>query len=237
MKRSALTLLLFLGIAAGCRKDVQTGNETDLHTAQIRDFEFNETDYLDITIVHPQILNGTETSRGEIDVVIPKGNTQRKLTPKISNFNKNEFTISPALGVMQDFSGGVVTYTITSKENPQQKVHYDVTIIEDQETEEADPQVLSFLFTKNRNPLLTADIEASQIIHEDASIGRIIIYVPAGTDFTQLNATINYQGTGLYYLQDPAGIPANSTTGYPEAGLPVNYKYPASFFSQRAKQQ
>jgi hypothetical protein len=230
-----LTVVLFLLLTtfSACKKSgTNPGTPTttiDLSLARLNDFQLVETQYTNITITHPIISNGVETQMGEIRVTVPAG-TSLQLTPKTSNFTNNDFQLSPQLGVMQNFSGSTFLYTITSKTNASKQVHYTVRIVEEQ-TQPAQAAITAFRFERSKNPSLPADINASLIIEGVATIGKIFVFVPVGTSFTSLTPTINFQGTGLFYSQDPTVIPENVTTVYPTSGTAIDFAYPKSFYA------
>lgn len=231
LKANFVTLFIIL-LSVGCKKTKpDTDIPVDLTQARLNSFELAEVSYLNITINHPGLRNGAEDRHGEIRIKIPKGNTQLKLTPKASNFSNDQFIITPQLGTLQNFSNGKITYTITSRVNTNKKVHYDVTIEEEDEPANTLTQITAFRFEKSRNPELAADIEADKIIYSDGNFGRIYVFVPVGTDFSKLTPTITYNGAGLFYTQDANSIPANSTTTYPSSGMMIDFAYPKVFYA------
>ena len=228
--RVTALLLLFAAIFS-CKKDPTDPTTTTVDLAQVRmtDFQLVETAYSNITVTHPVITNGVETQGGEIRVTIPAGTTLQ-LTPKTSNFTNPDFTISPQLNVKQNFSGRTIIYTIASKKDASKQVHYAVSITEEQ-VQPTQTALTSFKFEKAKNPFLPADVEAARIIEGVATIGKVFVFVPAGTAFSSLTPTIGFQGTGLFYSQDPASSPGNATTVYPAAGTAIDFTYPKVFYA------
>jgi hypothetical protein len=228
--RYLLFSLLAIIIATGCsKKDTPSPNppEIDLSTVQITEFKFNETDNVSINIDHPVITNGQQSLPGSINIILPHNQTSFELTPLISNFQKQGYTISPALGVKKDFYSEIL-YTITSTANPQKKVSYKIKV---QKATDNSPLVISgFSFQKSDNVQFTEDITATRIIHEEATIGEIHVLVPAGTDFTHLKARITHNGEEIRYTQNAMDVPVNSPNIYPSAGLALDYKYPKGFY-------
>ncbi|NCU03666.1 MAG: hypothetical protein GXC73_06720 [Chitinophagaceae bacterium] len=109
------TALFFQLIVTGCKKPTsQPLPVVDLSTVKITAFQFSETANTSINITHPFISNGAEVQQGRIDIVIPFGTTGLQLTPLVSNFEKQGFTISPQLGVKTDYLNKEVVYTISS---------------------------------------------------------------------------------------------------------------------------
>jgi hypothetical protein len=227
---------LFLALASfvlfsSCKKEKPKPTDIDLAAARITDFQVQETAYSTINIIHPVIQDGVEIQMGEIELVLPKGTTQLQLTPKTSNFSKAGFTVSPALGVKQNFLGRTVIYKIASTRDASKAVHYHVRIREEDEAATGNIQVTGFSFLKAKNPALPTDIESARIIHRPGNMGYIFVFVPEGTDFTSLTPTISHTGTGLFYSQDPSASPATATTAYPAAGAAIDFAYPKVFYA------
>jgi hypothetical protein len=228
-----VTALLVLFIALfSCKKDpVNPPPAIDLSQVRMNDFQLVETAYANITVTHPVISNGTEVQQGEIRVTVPQGTMLGQLAPKLSNFTNSDFTVSPQLGVQQNFLNRVVIYTIVSKQDASKRVHYAVTITEAQTPPNNQTALTSFRFEKAKNPFLPADVDAARIIEGVGTIGKVFVFVPAGTAFSSLTPTIGFQGTGLFYSQDPASVPENSTTVYPAAGTAIDFAYPKVFYA------
>jgi hypothetical protein len=226
------TLLLLLTLAVGCSKNPNKPAEVvDLAQARLNDFKLAETDYIGIDIKHPVLTNGDETEYGEIDIVIPRGTTGLRLTPLASNFTNDAFTISPRLGEVRNFSAGRVVYVLTSKADPTRRVQYYVSITEEEPPVTTAPKVTALRFEQSKNAGLTADIVASRVLDGVATLGKIYVFVPAGTDFSQLTPTIVHEGGTLYYSQDPASAPENSTTPYPASGTRIDFAWPKTFYA------
>ncbi|HEU4472799.1 MAG TPA: hypothetical protein VFR58_17010 [Flavisolibacter sp.] len=228
-----LFLLSFLLLLFACKKDLgnpSSNPAVDLASARMNDFQLVETGYLSIQVVHPTISGGAETSPGKITVLVPQGSHGLQLTPKLSNFTSDRFTVYPALGVIRNFSAGPLVYEIASNTDPDKKVHYEITITEEQGTGSTGPEVTGFRFEKSRNPQLAADVSAAEIVHSIGGMGKIYVFVPLGTDFTSLRPTVSFNGAGLYWSQDATSAPAASTAVYPSAGLDIDFAYPKVFY-------
>lgn len=223
-------LLLFTTIFS-CKKDPVTPAPADLDLSQVRlnDLALAETAYSTINVTHPVISNGVETQAGEIRITVPAG-TGLQLTPKASNFTNSEFTVSPQLGVQQNFGGRTIIYTIASKKNAAKQVRYAVTISEAVQ-QPGQTSLTSFKFEKAKNPSLPADVQASRIIEGVGTLGKVFVFVPAGTSFASLTPTIGFSGTGLFYSQDPNAAPELSTTAYPAAGTAIDFAWPKVFYA------
>ncbi|HEV7332411.1 MAG TPA: hypothetical protein VGN63_15345 [Flavisolibacter sp.] len=230
--KSRWTIVLFLfALLTACKKNPVTPSAIDLSRVLLENFQLEETGYAGISLTHPIINNGVETQQGEIRVTVPRGTVLTSLTPKPSNFTNNDFTVNPQLGRPQNFQNRVQVYSIASKQDASKRVHYAVTITEAPPEPDPEAALTSFTFEKAKNPFLPADVEAARIIEGVGTIGKVFVFVPAGTSFSSLTPTIGFSGTALYYMQDAAGVPENSTTVYPSAGLPIDFTYPKVFYA------
>lgn len=231
--KPGVTALLLLCLSfLSCKKDpAKPEPETPVDLSQVRmnDFQLVETAYSNIVVTHPVISNGAETQGGEIRITIPAG-TSFQLTPKASNFTNADFTISPHLNQQQNFQNRTIIYTITSKKDASKRVHYAVTISEEPQ-QPVQTALTSFRFEKAKNPFLPADVEASRIIEGVATLGKVFVFVPEGTSFASLTPTMGFQGTGLFYSQDPNASPQASTTTYPAGGLAIDFAWPKVFYA------
>ncbi len=230
-----LTALLFVLTAtlSSCKKTAtSTDNPTptiNLSQVQISDLQLEETQYTNINIIHPIIINNIETQMGEIVVTVPTG-TSLQLTPKTSNFTNIDFKVSPQLGVKQNFAGSTFLYTITSKTDASKEVHYTVRILE-QQSQPVTAAITSFRFERSKNPTLSGDINAQLIIEGNGTLGKIFILLPVGTSFASLTPTIGFQGTSLLYTQDTSIPIGNVTSVYPATGTSIDFSYPKSFYA------
>lgn len=192
--------------------------------AKLNDFLLNEVVRLDIDISHPEISNGVEIKHGQIHITIPFSQQSLTLSLKQIALDQDKYSISPEVGVPQNFSGGAVTYTITDVLSPERSVHYDVTIVHGGDPFFVNAKVTAFRFEKEKNPSLTNTIEALKISeYENYSENAIYVIVPLGTDFTDLKPTIIYDAAKLYYSFGSEFIV------YPENGLTVDVRFPKRF--------
>jgi hypothetical protein len=224
----AIMFMLF----TACKKDTNEtpANGIELSSVRLKGFAVKEASPVSIDLVHPVIANGTETNVGSINIVLPKGSDLLQLTPLAENVNSDSFVVEPGFGVKTNFKNAKIRYVVRSKIDPAKRVHYDVTIATEPDPVQTNPAVTAFRFLKANNPALPADVEAARIIHEDATISKIYIFVTPGTDYSKLVATVESEGGTLVYSTDPMGVPAQSTDAYPLGGKAIDYTYPKSFY-------
>jgi len=193
--------------------------------AKLNDFALAEVAYLDIDIIHPEIINGTETKFGKIEITIPYSQTSRMLSLKQFDLDNSKYQISPLVGEQSDFSGDPVTYTISSVSSGTKSVHYDVSVVYGGDPFFINSKITGFKFEKSKNPTLAATIEAVKIAeYENFSENAIYVIVPEGTDFSQLTPTITYDAAKITYNI------GNEFILYPENDLKVDFTYPKHFY-------
>jgi hypothetical protein len=225
----ALVPFLFLFIISCQDKDDSKPTDVypDLENARLTDFPLSEISYLEIKIVHPEIVGGEEKKYGEIEITIPNTSSNLMLSLKQFDLDNSKYSISPSIGVPQDFSKGTVTYTIFSKDAKNKSVHYNVKIATETTPVNLNTKITGFKFEKSKNPSISNTIEATKIAeYENYSENAIYIMVPVGTDFSNLTPTITFDAAKLYYSLGPEFKP------YPENGISVDFKYPKRFYLQ-----
>ncbi|RXK61966.1 hypothetical protein ESA94_02835 [Lacibacter luteus] len=224
----ATVLFMQLLSISSCKKPTpSTAPAVDLSQVKITAFEFAEATAVSVNITHPVLVNGEETTAGRIEIIMPEDLTGLQLTPLVSNFLQQEFTISPQLGIKTDYENKEVLYTITSTQNTRKKLRYKVVV--QKETAGAlrltDVQLL-----QSSNPQLGSDIHAAHILHSNASIGKVYLFVPAGTNFSSLTAKMVHNGSEVRYTQNAAEVPGNSANVYPANGQVLDFAYPKGFY-------
>lgn len=199
----------------------------DLENAQLKNFPLSEISYLNIKIIHPEIVDGDEKKYGEIEITIPGMQETFMLSLKQFDLDNNKYSISPSIGVQRDFSKGAVTYTISSNFQKDKSVHYNVKIVADAVPVNLNSKVTGFSFEKSKNPYFDSTIDALKIIeYDNYSENAIYILVPTGTDFTKLTPTIAFDAAKLYYSSGTDFKP------YTSNNMVIDFKYPKRFYLQ-----
>lgn len=227
---ASLSLLLCVLFTTSCsnndEKDAQLPPSVEdlIENGKLTDFKLSELDYKSIDILQPEITAGVETKFGEIRITIPYSISYTGLSLKEVNFDSSKFTVFPEIGTKQLFSEkDPIIYTISSKKNTKAAINYKVFVIKEAAPQPEILQITSFKFEKSKNPALTADIEAEKIGTE-SGWKQIFIFVPPGTDLTNLIPTITFKGKHLLTT-----LPNLQHFGEYVAGTPVDFKYPKRF--------
>lgn len=224
----ALQLISLLFITS-CQEDDSKAVPTnpDLENAQLKNFPLSEVSHLNIKIVHPEIVDGDEKKYGEIEITIPSTHPSLKLSLKQFDLDSNKYSISPSIGMQQDFSKVSVVYTISSNFQKDKSVHYNVKIVTEAIPVNLNSKITGFSFEKSKNPYFDSTIDAMKIIeYENYSKNSIYILVPAGTDFSKLTPTIVFDAATLYYSTGTDFKP------YTSNNMVVDFKYPKYFYLQ-----
>ncbi len=197
-----------------------------IEEGMLKDFPLFALQYKEINIVDPEIVDNKEVKYGEIKITIPSTVSLDNIYASITSaeLNLSKFSISPGNDVGLSYEDQKINvYTITTATGDKKELlHYNVSIVKEIVPEPETLKITSFTFEKSKNPDLPNDIEISTRI-EDNYRDKIYLFVPLGTDFTNLTPTITYDGAKLYYTQD------SSEAEYPEEGTSIDFKYPKYF--------
>lgn len=219
--------VLLSTLLTSCNNDDSNdiATDPDLANAQLDDFPLSEVDYLDIHIVHPELQNGVEKRRGEITITVPEvAGTNMTFSLKEFSLDQQKYSIDPVVGSVQDFSEGPVIYTVASTLVENSQVHYEVTVELKAEPINENYKILGLKFEQSKNPALTSTIEAFKVVeYSSFSQNAIYVFVPEGTDFSELTPTILSDAAAVYYNN------GGETKPYPAPGTPINFQYPNRF--------
>ena len=202
----------------------------DLADAVLNDFPLFEVSYTDIQVRQPEIVDGEEITPGEIVITIPATFDILDLSLASVNFDVSKFEISPAVRSVQSFeAGNVITYTITSLEDPGKSIRYLVSVIKEEIPPAKEPKITGFRFEKSKNANLPSDIEALRIVEYPAmNSNAIYVLVPVNTDLANLVPSIDFEGEELEYRQGE-----NDFSEYPETDLNVDFRSDYDYLSFR----
>jgi len=201
--------------------------EIDIEDAKLSSFPLLGVIPNSIEIIDPEIFNNRETKPGEIKIKVPNGTPLDKISALISSkeLDLSKFEFSPSNGVQLSYVDQKENvYTIRAVENEEIVLHYRVSIIEEKEEKQETLKITNFTFEKSKNPELPNDIAIARTI-EGSGLDKIYVFVPIGTDFTNLIPTITYDGTKLYYTQNSSIV----NEEYPVEGKSIDFKYPKNF--------
>ncbi len=227
MKRFVFnTILTFFILLSACSSNDNSGSDSEesinLETAKLTDFPFEEIDYTNIKITQPVISNNEETTEGEIIITLPHTVTSLSLSLKSVNIDTEKFNVFPSVGNKELFSEtDFIKYTITSKNNPDKTLHYNVKIIIEENPKEEILSLTNFELLANDNSAFT-DIDLIKKSKLQTIDSLIICLFPASINFSELAPAIKYKGSNIEYR-----INDNDFKKYPvDTGETINFKYP-----------
>ncbi|WP_103867181.1 hypothetical protein [Aquimarina sp. I32.4] len=140
--------------------------------------------------------------------------------------NLSKFSITPGNDIKLSYVDGKTNlYTINNATGDKEELlHYTVSITKEAVIVPETLELTSFKFEKSKNPNLPNDIEIARTV-ENLANDKIYLFVPVGTDFTNLVPTITYTGTTLHYHEGP--LRSSVEKIYTE-NTSMNFKYPNS---------
>ncbi|MDO5975005.1 hypothetical protein [Flavivirga jejuensis] len=235
IKLQNIGLILFsVFFMMSCSDDDKTTYKTtdiNIEEAKLLDFPLIGIEPTGIEIVQPEIVNNKEVTYGDIKITLPSTVTSLEniyisITSRELNFSK--FSVLPENIVNLSFEDGKVhVFTITTATGDKEALlHYNVSIIKEVPPVPETLKITGFTFEKSKNPSLPNDITITKTIEEVGRTDKIYLFVPLGTDFTDLVPTITYDGTTLYYSQNPL---TTVNVLYPSTATSFDFKYPKTF--------
>lgn len=235
---------LFISIMIGCSSgddnpvsltedpSIILVEEIKIEDGKLSAFPLLSIQPITVDIIDPKIVDNKEVKYGEINITVPSTTVLDNISALITSkeLNLSKFSISPGNDVKLSYAEGktnvyVIHNAVGDKE---ELLHYNVRITKEPIVVSETLKITSFTFEKSKNPSLPNDIEISRIV-DGVGMDKIYVFVPAGTDFTNLVPTITYDGTKLYYYQDSSQIPGSTNNEYPVQGKSIDFKYPNSF--------
>lgn len=237
IKLQSIGILLFsMFFMMNCSDDNHTPTIPDpdinMEEAKLSDFPLFGIERVAIDITQPVIEDNKEITYGEIKITVPSITSLDNIGVSITSkeLNLSKFSMSPDNVSLSFEDDQVHVFTISEATGEQEALlHYNVSIIKEAPSVPETLKITRFTFEKSKNPSLPNDIMISKTVEDPGSIDKIYIFVPLGTDFTDLVPTITYDGTKLYYTQDTSVAPVNMDVEYPTVDTSFDFKYPKSF--------
>ncbi|GAB4051577.1 hypothetical protein GCM10028810_50180 [Spirosoma litoris] len=186
---------------------------TRVYTAQITVLKSSAKSIISFTFpgLVPSIKAAIDSVNRVITATVAPGTDLTKLTPTITISNRA--TVSPASGVVQDFSKSIV-YTVTAENGERQSYTVQVNL-----PKSSSKFVRSFIFN-SLSPAVVASI--------DTTNKTVVAVVPTGTDLTSLTPTIIVSDKAI--ISPKSGVAQNfqdhllTYTVTAENGTKVDYR-------------
>ncbi len=224
-----LQVLIFSFFLIACdsdnekKSDSSTENEINLSEAKLSDFQFNEIEYLDIKIKQPIIDNNQEMEEGEIIMTLPTTTSPLVFSLKSTNIDDNKFSVSPSVGAQELFSESkFVKYTVSSKNDPNIKISYNVKVIISPPTNKELLSISNFELLSNDKSAFT-DIDLVKEAKSIQSVDSLLICLfPKKIDFADLTPAIKFNGANIEYRVNNDDFKAYAV----ETGENIDFKFP-----------
>lgn len=221
---------LFLLVSCHSSDDTDiTPPEVNIEEAKLSDFPLFGVDVTEINIIDPEIINNKETKFGEIKIIVPARTSLDEIATSITSqeLDLSKFSIAPGNDELLSFENEKVhVFTISAIATNTDILHYEVSIVKEEVLVPETLRITSFTFEKSKNPNLPDDVTISKTV-EASGLDKIYLFVPSGTDFTDLIPTVAFDGTKLYYSQESSS--PGPGIEYPAEDTSFDFKYPKVF--------
>ncbi|MBL7560411.1 hypothetical protein JAO71_11415 [Olleya sp. YSTF-M6] len=245
MRKTSITLILTLItiIFTNCSSDEspqeqapqqtpeQSQDVINIEDARLLDFPLLGITPVSINITQPTIVNNQETNYGEINIIISNTISLNGIASAITSneLNLSKFNILPGQNTNLNYETQSQIHTIVNVlDETEELLHYTVTIEHEATSTLSTLTVTDFRFEGIKNSQLTDDViierRVTNVDKED-----IYLFVPAGTDFSDLTPTVTFDAEEVFYTQDSSISIINVDTPYPTGEISFNFSYPKRF--------
>jgi len=208
-KRIAIVLILTLIsiIFINCSKDDNTipnKNIINLEDAKLSNFPLFSITPVSINITQPTILGNQETTFGKIDIVVPISVSLDGIASSItsSELNLSRFSILPDNNTTLNYETQSHVHTIVNVlDKSEELLHYTVNIEQEVIPTPSILTVTNFKFEASKNSQLSDDVTIERRT-DNVNRQDIYLFVPAGTDFSDLTPTATFDAEEVFYTQD-----------------------------------
>ncbi|MEP3387437.1 MAG: hypothetical protein ABJO02_04560 [Reichenbachiella sp.] len=240
MIRKIITTTLILTaietVFMGCSEDKSTNpksnqNEVNLDDAKLYDFSLLSIAPVSINITQPTIIDNEETAYGEIDIVVPNTVSLNGITSSITTaeLNLSKFDILPGNSTTLNYQTQSHVHTIVNVlDKSKELLHYTVNIEHEVIPTQSTLTLTDFKFEASKNSQLHDDITIERRT-DNLNRQDIYLFVPKGTNFSDLTPTATFDAEEVLYTQDSSIPIVDVNTPYPTAETSFDFAYPKSF--------
>lgn len=235
---TVLILTVFTFIINGCNSDYSSEPETNLDSINLEDAKLSGFPLFGITpvsleIIDPIIVNNEESEFGEINIIILNTISLNGIASTITSneLNLSKFDILPNNDTTLNYEMQSHVHTIVNVfDETEELLHYAVNIEQETTPTPSTLTVTDFRFEASKNTQLTEDITIEER-YDDTNNQRqdIYLFVPAGTDFSDLTPTATFDAEAVFYTQDSSTPIDDIVTTYPTTETNFDFAYPQSF--------
>ncbi len=227
--------ILFTTMFIGCSDDSsnpQSNPETvNIEDARLFDFPLFGITPVSINITQPTIVNNEETAFGKVDIVVPNTVSLNEIASSITSgeLNLSKFDIIPGNNTELNYETESHVHTIVNVlDESEELLHYTIKIEQEVISKPSTLTVNDFRFEASKNPQLSDDITIERRV-EDLNRQDIYLFVPAGTDFSDLTPTATFDAEEVFYTQETSIPIVDVNTPYPTTETSFDFAYPKSF--------
>ncbi|MEP0212822.1 MAG: hypothetical protein ABJD66_06395 [Cellulophaga sp.] len=228
----ALILTVFTTIFTGCTKDDNTNeNIIKLEDAILTDFPLVGITPVSINIKQPTIVDNEEIVFGEINIVVPSIVSLKEIASITTSteLNLSKFSILPNDLSLLNYETQNHIYTIVNALNESEELlHYIVNIKHEIVPTPTTLTITDFRFEASKNAQLTNDVTIEKRV-DDLDKQTIYLFVPTGTDFSNLTPTATFDAEEVFYTQESSVPTVDVNTVYPSTETSFDFTYPKRF--------
>ncbi len=232
---TALMLSLFTVFYISCSDDNDTDNTEEfiLEEAKLTAFPLLGITPTSVEIIQPVIENNTEIEYGKINIVVSDPLFLPHIVPNITSneLNLSKFAIIPGGNTALSYESQSHTHTIVNALNESQELlHYVVTIEAETPPTPSSLTVTDFKFEASKNAQLTEDVTIERVFNDpNSNSSTIYLFVPEGTDFSDLTPTATFDAEDVFYTQDASIPTVDVDTPFPTTETSFDFSYPKIF--------
>ncbi|MGJ8734148.1 MAG: hypothetical protein ACSHW4_13415 [Cellulophaga sp.] len=228
----ALILTVFTTIFTGCTKDDNTNEHIiKLEDAILTDFPLVGITPVSINIKQPTIVDNEEIVFGEINIVVPSTVSLKEIASITTSteLNLSKFSILPNDLSLLNYETQNHIYTIVNALNESEELlHYIVNIKHEIVPTPTTLTITDFRFEASKNAQLTNDVTIEKRV-DDLDKQTIYLFVPTGTDFSNLTPTATFDAEEVFYTQESSVPIVDVNTVYPSTETSFDFTYPKRF--------
>lgn len=239
IKKSITTILIFTAFITtflGCNESDDNNTEPNeniikIEDAKLFDFPLFGITPISIEIIQPTIIDNKETVYGEINIVVPNSVSLSKIAATFTSneLNLSKFNVLPGNTSSLNYETQNHIYTVVNVlDESEELLHYTVNIKKEVIQTPPTLTVTDFKFEASKNSQLTNDVTIEKRV-DDVNSQTIYLFVPTGTDFSNLTPTATFDAEDVFYTQDSSISITDVNTAYPTTETSFDFAYPKRF--------
>ncbi|WP_075343807.1 hypothetical protein [Tenacibaculum agarivorans] len=233
---TALIVSFFTVFFNSCsnEEDTTTSSTINLEEAKLTGFPLLGITPVSIEIVQPTIENNTETEYGKINIVISDPSFLSNIKADITSneLNLSKFDVIPGGNTALSYESQSHTHAIVNVlDKSEELLHYIVTIEAEAPPTPSTLTITDFKFEASKNSQLSEDVIVEKTFTDPNNPNKqtIYLFVPEGTDFSDLTPTATFDAEKVYYTQDTSTPIVDVDTPFPSTETSFDFAYPKSF--------